>query len=389
MKLEKLLDKHGEPDGVFFSFEKNKFYCAWGFEDTFSVYGNESNLNRKLEKFQTTLNMWKNNSNDISALGFFSYDSKNLFFSHLNFNKSESRIPLIWFGKPKIVETIDKREIYKINPKRVNINKIKDVKDDEHYKEKIDTIKKYLYEGDVYQINYTQPMQYQFDSGTAFNLYIKLFQTAEPEFGCYLNINSNQIISMSPENFFTKINSGISSYPIKGTRKRSNNNIEDKQLIKDLINSEKDKAEHLMIVDLIRNDLGKICKYNSINVDELFNVKSYNTIHHMVTKIHGKIKSNITEKDIFTALFPGGSITGAPKQRAIEIIDEIENYSRGIYTGSMGLITGNGNMIFNIAIRTLTLNNKTITYPVGGGIVWDSNYEDERLEAIQKSKILS
>jgi len=389
MKLEKLLDKHGEPDGVFFSFEKNKFYCAWGFEDTFSVYGNESNLNRKLEKFQTTLNMWKNNSNDISALGFFSYDSKNLFFPHLNFNKSESKIPLIWFGKPKIVETIDKREIYKINPKRVNINKIKDVKDDEHYKEKIDTIKKYLYKGDVYQINYTQPMQYQFDSGTAFNLYIKLFQTAEPEFGCYLNINSNQIISMSPENFFTKINSGISSYPIKGTRKRSNNNIEDKQLIKDLINSEKDKAEHLMIVDLIRNDLGKICKYNSINVDELFNVKSYNTIHHMVTKIHGKIKSNITEKDIFTALFPGGSITGAPKQRAIEIIDEIENYSRGIYTGSMGLITGNGNMIFNIAIRTLTLNNKTITYPVGGGIVWDSNYEDERLEAIQKSKILS
>ena len=144
-----------------------------------------------------------------------------------------------------------------------------------------------------------------------------------------------------------------------------------------------------MIVDLIRNDLGKICKYNSVNVDELFNVKSYNTIHHMVTKIHGELKANIKEKDIFKALFPGGSITGAPKQRAIEIIDEIENYSRGIYTGSMGLITNSGNMIFNIAIRTLTLNNKIITYPVGGGIVWDSNHEDERLEAIQKSKILS
>ena len=389
MKLKKLLDKYGEPDGMFFSFEKNKFYCAWGFEDTFSIYGNESNLNMELENFQTTIDMWKNNSNDISALGFFSYDSKNLFFPHLNFNESKSKIPLIWFGKPKIIESIDRDEIYKIEPKEVNINKTKNIKGDKHYKEKISTIKKYLYEGDVYQINYTQPMQYQFDTGSAFNLYIKLFQIAEPEFGCYLNIHSNQIISMSPENFFTKINSEISSYPIKGTRKRSNNNIEDQQLINDLINSEKDKAEHLMIVDLIRNDLGKICKYNSINVDELFNVKSYNTIHHMVTKIYGELESNIKEKDIFKALFPGGSITGAPKQRSIEIIDEIENYSRGIYTGSMGVIKSNGNMIFNIAIRTLTLNNKTITYPVGGGIVWDSNHEDERLEAIQKSKILS
>ena len=389
MKLKKILDKYGEPDGMFFSFEKNKFYCFWGFKDTFSIYENESNKNSKLDKLQATLDTWKNNSNDISAIGFFSYDSKNLFFPHLNLNKSKSTVPLIWFGKPTIVKTIDRCEILNIVPEKVNIDKSKDIQEKKHYKEKIDTIKKHLYKGDVYQINYTQPMEYQFDSGSPFNLYLKLFQTAEPEFGCYLNIDSNQFISMSPENFFTKINSQISSYPIKGTRKRSDDIIKDQQLIKDLIHSEKDKAEHVMIVDLIRNDLGKICKYNSVNVDELFNVKSYNTIHHMVTKIHGELKENIKEKDIFKALFPGGSITGAPKQRAIEIIDEIENYSRGIYTGSMGLITNSGNMIFNIAIRTLTLNNKIITYPVGGGIVWDSNHEDERLEAIQKSKILS
>ena len=169
---------------------------------------------------------------------------------------------------------------------------------------------------------------------------------------------------------------------------RSNIDSEDIDLKIELMNSEKDKAEHLMIVDLIRNDLGKICKYGSIKVNDLFHVKSFNTVHHMVSDINGTLKDNINETNIFEALFPGGSITGAPKQRAIEIIDEIENYSRGIYTGAMGIISNNGDMIFNIAIRTLTLENQKVEYPVGGGVVWDSTAKGEREEAIQKSKIL-
>ena len=162
----------------------------------------------------------------------------------------------------------------------------------------------------------------------------------------------------------------------------------DDALKKELIESQKDRAEHVMIVDLIRNDMGKICEFGSITTNNLFEVKSFNTIHHMVTDVVGNLNKGINEIDIFKALFPGGSITGAPKQRAIEIIDQIENYSRGIYTGSMGIIKNNGDMIFNIAIRTLTLENNKIEYPVGGGIVWDSDPDDERLEAIQKSKIL-
>ena len=263
------------------------------------------------------------------------------------------------------------------------------LKGKEHYHKKINVIKDYLRSGDVYQINYTQPIKYEFDQGSSFELYLKLFQLAKPEFGCYLNINSNQIISMSPENFFTKINDNISSSPIKGTRKRSNDLVKDRKLFKELMDSEKDRAEHIMIVDLIRNDLGKICKFNSIDVEKLFNVQSYATIHHMVTKVYGQLRPQIKEKDIFRALFPGGSITGAPKQRAIEIIDQIENYSRGIYTGALGIISNTGNMIFNIAIRTLTLKGQSIVYPTGGGIVWDSESDDERMEAIQKSKILS
>ena len=167
---------------------------------------------------------------------------------------------------------------------------------------------------------------------------MQLFNFAQPDFGVNLNLNDMQIISLSPENFITKIDSNISSFPIKGTRKASQNSIED-QILKDkLKNSIKDRAEHVMIVDLIRNDLGKICEFGSIDTINLFKIVSFKTIHHMVTEIKGKLKSDINETDIFSAMFPGGSITGAPKQRAIEIIDKIESYSRGIYTGSIGLI---------------------------------------------------
>ena len=224
--------------------------------------------------------------------------------------------------------------------------------------------------------------------GSEFDLYLSLLKTANPSYSAYLNWNSKTYLSMSPENFFTKINHKISSYPIKGTRMRSNVDSEDIKLKIELMNSEKDKAEHLMIVDLIRNDLGKICQYGSIKVNDLFHVKSFNTVHHMVSDINGTLKDNINETNIFEALFPGGSITGAPKQRAIEIIDQIENYSRGLYTGAMGIISNNGDMIFNIAIRTLTLENQKAEYPVGGGVVWDSTAKGEREEAIQKSKIL-
>ena len=242
-------------------------------------------------------------------------------------------------------------------------------------------------EGDVYQINYTQPMRYKY-KGKEIDLFRKLTKFSKPDYGAYLNLNEFQIISLSPEKFFTKIGNNISSSPIKGTRPRSNDKDRDLELLEELKISEKDRAEHLMIVDLIRNDLGKICKFGTVKTDNLFKTYSFETIHHMVTDVSGILKDKVSEVEIFNALFPGGSITGAPKQRAIQIIDEIENYSRGIYTGSIGFITASGDMQFNIAIRTLTLNGSDGVYPVGGGIVWDSKSNDERQEALDKSKVL-
>jgi anthranilate/para-aminobenzoate synthase component I len=161
------------------------------------------------------------------------------------------------------------------------------------------------------------------------------------------------------------------------------------RLAGELHKSEKDRAEHLMIVDLLRNDIGKICNYGSVNVEDLYKIYSFETVHQMVSRVYGTLQNSISETDIIKALFPGGSITGAPKERSMEIIDTLEGYQRGIYTGSLGYIKNNGDMDFNIAIRTMTVQNGSGTYPVGGGIVWDSDSLEEWQEAHQKSEILS
>ena len=383
----KYLEKYGTPDAIFFSYNKDEFYSIWGFDDIYSLSKNQLIEKNIMNNFQDKITDWKKESEEIAAVGFLSYDSKNIFFPKVNFKNIDSDVPLIWFGKPQMIKKIHKSDLINLKTKKSALNKIIDVPNIKYYNKIIAKIKNYLKSGEVYQINYTQPISLEL-IGKEFDLYMSLLKTANPSYSAYLNLNSKTYLSMSPENFFTKINNKISSYPIKGTRMRSNIDSEDIDLKIELMNSEKDKAEHLMIVDLIRNDLGKICKYGSIKVNDLFHVKSFNTVHHMVSDINGTLKDNINETNIFEALFPGGSITGAPKQRAIEIIDQIENYSRGIYTGAMGIISNNGDMIFNIAIRTLTLENQKVEYPVGGGVVWDSTAKGEREEAIQKSKIL-
>ena len=383
----KYLEKYGTPDAIFFSYNKDEFFSIWGFDDIYSVSKNQLIEKNIMNNFQDKITEWKKESEEIAAVGFLSYDSKNIFFPNVNFKNIDSGVPLIWFGKPRVIKKIHKSDLINLKTKKSALNKIIDVPDIKYYNQIIAKIKNYLKSGEVYQINYTQPISLEL-IGKEFDLYLSLLKTANPSYSAYLNLNSKTYLSMSPENFFTKINNKISSYPIKGTRMRSNIDSEDIDLKIELMNSEKDKAEHLMIVDLIRNDLGKICQYGSIKVNDLFHVKSFNTVHHMVSDINGTLKDNISETNIFEALIPGGAITGAPKQRAIEIIDQIENYSRGIYTGAMGIISNNGDMIFNIAIRTLTLENQKAEYPVGGGVVWDSTAKGEREEAIQKSKIL-
>lgn len=248
-------------------------------------------------------------------------------------------------------------------------------------------IKHYLKEGDCYQVNLTQ----RFSSpcrGNPWFAYQTLRRINAAPFSAYLNLPAARVLSSSPERFLQVVNGRVETKPIKGTRPRKALASEDQKQIAALAASDKDRAENVMIVDLLRNDLGKSCKEGSVRVPELFAVESYATVHHLVSTVTGELAENQHALDLLRSCFPGGSITGAPKIRAMEIIEELEPHRRGIYCGAIGYIGFDGNMDTNIAIRTLVHNQDSIRFWVGGGIVNDSLEDAEYQECFDKAAAL-
>ena len=222
----------------------------------------------------------------------------------------------------------------------------------------------------------------------SFKIYEKLRNINKAPFSAYMNFKDFQVISSSPERFLSITDGLVQTRPIKGTRPRGKNPEEDEKNKNELINSEKDKSELLMIVDLERNDLSKVCKPNSVKVTELFKLEEYDTVFHLVATIEGKLKENVSSVKCIRECFPGGSITGAPKIRAMEIIEELEKLKRNIYTGSIGYFDLRGNSDFNIVIRTIVKKDNKAYVGVGGGITWESIEEEEWFETIDKAKAL-
>lgn len=255
----------------------------------------------------------------------------------------------------------------------------------EDYIQAIEKIREYIKDGDVYQVNMTQRFEGETNMDS-YDLYNRLRTLSPAPFGAFLNFDGINILSNSPERFLKMEDKKIDTRPIKGTRPRGKDKDEDKKYKEELLNSQKDKAELLMIVDLERNDLGKVSKIGSVKVEELFRLEEYTNVNHLVAKISSILADDKDEIDLIKASFPGGSITGAPKIRAMEIIEELEMIQRNIYTGSIGYIDFCGDMDFNIAIRTLIKKDKKVYYQVGGGITWDSNPYEEYEESIQKGK---
>lgn len=255
------------------------------------------------------------------------------------------------------------------------------------YGEAFGRIKRYLKEGDCYQVNLTQRFvsPYQGEPWFAYQILRKI--NAAP-FSAYINLPEGQILSSSPERFL-KVAAGIvETKPIKGTRPRKSLVTEDQQQAAALAASSKDRAENLMIVDLLRNDIGKSCKPGSVKVPSLFAVESYATVHHLVSTVVGELAPDQHALDLLRSCFPGGSITGAPKIRSMEIIEELEPNRRGVYCGAIGYVGFDGNMDTNIAIRTLVCNQGKIRFWVGGGIVNDSDEAAEYQECFDKAAAL-
>ncbi|MDB0441591.1 aminodeoxychorismate synthase, component I [Clostridioides difficile] len=255
----------------------------------------------------------------------------------------------------------------------------------EEFKNAVQNVREYIRQGDIYQANLTQRFSGETEL-TSFELYRDLRRFSPAPFGAFLNFEEVHILSNSPERFIRCIDKKIEARPIKGTRPRGKNKEEDLKLQEELKNSEKDRAELLMIVDLERNDIGRISKTGSVKVPELFVIEPYANVNHLVSTVVGELKDDKGATDIIKATFPGGSITGAPKIRAMEIIDELEPTQRNVYTGSIGYIGFNGDMDFNIAIRTIIKKDKKVYFQVGGGMTWDSDPDEEYQETLDKAK---
>ena len=253
------------------------------------------------------------------------------------------------------------------------------------YKNSVVNVKNYLKEGDIYQANISQRFSMPFE-GDSWELYLKLRETNPGSFSAYISTPDLTILSSSPELFLSLNAREIKTRPIKGTKPRGMNLEEDQKLANELGNSVKDQAENVMIVDLMRNDLGKVSSIGSVKVTELFELEKHPTVWHLVSTINSKLNPRYGPVDLLRQCFPGGSITGAPKIRAMEIIEEIEPDRRGVYCGSIGYIGFNGNMSTNIAIRTMTLEDNMIVFHSGGGIVSDSDPMSEYDETIDKAR---
>lgn len=251
------------------------------------------------------------------------------------------------------------------------------------YQQALAVIRHALTCGRSYQVNFTQPFYAQYE-GDSWAFYKKISRNNPVPFSAFLRTGDADILSFSPERFLLYDQGTLLTSPIKGTIRRSSDPIEDERLKQELAASEKNKAENVMIVDLLRNDLGKIAKPGSVHVTALCDVESYNSVHHLVSTIRAECLPNVSPFEAFLSCFPGGSITGAPKREAMRIIHEQESYSRGVYCGAIGYFSRHGSFDTNIAIRTLTAKNNILHLAAGGGIVIDSNFEDEYCECFIK-----
>ncbi|MFK7839714.1 MAG: aminodeoxychorismate synthase component I [Bdellovibrionales bacterium] len=257
------------------------------------------------------------------------------------------------------------------------------------YEQRIRKTIDYIKAGDIFQANIAQRFDAKLpEDFNPFEHYLRLRQINAAPFACYMNTGNTKISSASPERFLSSRQGRVFTQPIKGTRPVSQDQEIDEAARKDLLHSEKDKAENTMIVDLLRNDLSKVCKTDSVEVSDLCALETFASVHHLVSTIRAELKEDKTPVDLLKACFPGGSITGAPKIRAMEIIEELEPSRRGPYCGSIGYIGFDGTMDTNILIRTLVYEGNTVSLQSGGGIVVDSDPSDEYQETLDKARAM-
>jgi len=330
----------------------------------------------------------------LHAAGFFAYELGYCLEPKLtHLLPAERRMPLFWVGlfhAPRSLDDSGTRawldehggtERAKISGLRLSWTR-------EQYDRAFQAVEDYIAAGDVYQINLTLKYHFEFE-GDSVAFYAALRRKQRVAYGALIHAPDFDVLSLSPELFFRREGKHISTRPMKGTAPRGRTPREDARLKTWLAVDEKQRAENLMIVDLLRNDLGRVAKIGSVEVTDLFTVETYRSVHQMTSGISAELRSDMGLKDMLRALFPCGSVTGAPKVRAMEIIRELEGGPRGVYTGAIGHIVPSGDAQFNVAIRTVLLQGRHGEMGIGGGIVADSKVDSEFEECLLKAHFLT
>ena len=370
------------------------------FENLRKIKKRKSPENYKSEKYFTG-----------GLTGIISYDFNREIEKIPDLTIDDLKLPELVFGIPQLIIVKDeinnkfieinymnkeKKWTLELNIKKTNVN-IKDIKKDdlklfksnlskEKFYKIVEQAIEYIKAGEIFQVNLSQRFSADLQENEAYELY-KILRAVNPSpFASFVKMNDFYLISQSPERLVKIENQKVEERPIAGTRRKKAETEE--AMEQELKLNEKERAEHIMLVDLVRNDIGRVCEYGTVKVDELMTIEKYSHVMHIVSNVIGKIDAKKDEFDLIKATFPGGTITGAPKVRTMEIIEELEPTRRGFYTGSIGYIGFDGNIDFNIIIRSFIQKDKKVYFQVGGGIVYDSIQKREYEETINKARAM-
>jgi len=357
------------------------------------------------------------NSNEVSVkgwkFGFITYDYKNQIEALSSKHFDGIKFPEKHFFTPQILFKISEREVEilydktlfsaseiaiivsEIDAVSVLESKLQTVKvvpriTKETYLKNVKILKQHIQLGDIYEVNFCQEYFAEEVAINPIDIYLALNKKSPTPFSCFVKSDNKYLMSATPERFIHKSGDKIISQPIKGTIKRGENENEDEQLKKELFNDVKERSENVMIVDLVRNDISKIANRGSVNVDELCGIYTFPQVHQMISTVSGKVKNSVPFDEIIKATFPMGSMTGAPKIKAMELVEEYEKTKRGLYAGTVGYINPAGDFDFNVVIRSLQYNknDKYLSFIVGGAITALSDPEKEYDECLLKAKAM-
>ncbi len=371
------------PTILFDSFNRDRFPSSW----RFGGYVNTIVAAHPDEVFDVLKQVEWATADGMYAAGFVAYEAASALNPDLPSVSPAEGLPLAWFAIFRERHCVEAGAEPPFSSTDVSLEPLKSIT---QYTGDIERIRDYIASGDSYQINHTFPMQGGFQ-GDLGELYRHLGTSQQAPFGAYLDTGRYKILSASPELFFLLKDGTITTRPMKGTASRGRWSAEDRDTALQLLSSPKERAENLMIVDLLRNDLGIVAETGSVTVDVLFEVETYPTVHQMTSTVSAQLRPGTSLTDIFKALFPCGSVTGAPKRRSMEIISELENTPRGVYCGAIGCVAPGGEALFSVAIRTMLFDAYThkLTMGVGSAVTWDSEPAAEYDECISKAAFIN